>query len=333
MIYESIIECIGRTPLVYLDRLFPQENIKVVAKLELLNPGGSVKDRPAQFIIQKGLQEGVIHEQTHLIESTSGNLGIAIAMVAQVYNLTFTCVVDPHISPTNLKILELLGANIEMVQELDEQGGYLQSRIKRVRELTQIIPHGFWLNQYANELNWKAHYYCTANEILQSLDRPIDCVVLGVSTTGTIMGISRCLRQRFPDLRVVAVDSVGSVIFGGSPKPRHIPGIGASRVPEILREIEIDEVIYVSELETVQACRELVAYEGILAGGSSGSVIAAIRKLLSTVTSSYSILTLLPDRGERYLNMVYDDDWVKEKFNLTELKLPVLTSDKSPILS
>jgi len=310
MIQESVVSCVGQTPLVYLHRLFPQPGLGVIAKLEFLNPGGSVKDRPARFIVEQGLQDGTIHERTHLIESTSGNLGIALAMVARVYKLAFTCVVDPKISPTNLQMLQLLGANIELVRELDDQGGYLQSRIRRVQELLQNIPLSLWINQYANELNWKAHYYGTGSEIVASLDDPIDCLILAVSTTGTILGISRRLRREFPNLRVIAVDAVGSVIFGAPPGPREIPGIGASRVPELKRQIEVDEVIYVNDWESVQGCRDLVNYEGIFAGGSSGSVIAAIQKLLPTLPSPYRILTLLPDRGERYLNLVYNDDWV-----------------------
>jgi cysteine synthase A len=310
MIHESVVSCVGQTPLVHLRRLFPYQGLDVIAKLEFLNPGGSVKDRPARFIVEQGLQDGTISERTHLIESTSGNLGIALGMVARVHKLAFTCVVDPKISPTNLQMLELLGANIEMVQEPDNQGGYLQSRIRRVHELLQTIPQSLWINQYANELNWKAHYYGTGSEIVASLDEPIDCLILAVSTTGTILGVSSRLRQEFPNLRVIAVDAMGSVIFGAPPGPREIPGIGASRVPELKSQLEVDEVIYVNDWESAQGCRALLKHEGIFAGGSSGSVIAAIQKLLPTLPSSYRILTLLPDRGERYLNLVYDNNWL-----------------------
>lgn len=310
MIHQSVASCIGQTPLVQLNRLFPYKGINVIAKLEFLNPGGSVKDRPARFIVEQGLQNGTIDQKTHLIESTSGNLGIALAMVAKVYNLQFTCVVDPKISATNLQILHLLGANIEMVHVRDDQGGYLKSRIQRVQELLHDIPQSLWINQYANDLNWQAHYYGTGSEMVASLDGSIDCLILPVSTTGTMLGISRRLRSEFPGLKVIAVDAVGSVIFGTPSGQREIPGIGASRVPELSKQIEVDEVIYVNDWESAQGCRALVKYEGIFAGGSSGSVIAAIQKLLPSVPSPYRILTLFPDRGERYLNMVYDDNWV-----------------------
>ncbi|NKE73552.1 2,3-diaminopropionate biosynthesis protein SbnA [Candidatus Manganitrophus noduliformans] len=323
MVYESIVNCVGRTPLISLRRLFPRPGVEVIAKLEFFNPGGSMKDRPARFIIEQGLRDGTIGSGTHLVESSSGNLGIALAMISRVYGLTFTCVVDPKITSSNLRILQSLGARIEMVSEPDNQGGYLQSRIRRVHELLEAIPGSLWINQYANPRNWQAHYYGTGTEILSDLDRPIDLLVAAVSTTGTIMGISRRLRQVFPRLRVVAVDAVGSVIFGASPGPRELPGIGASRVPELLRPDEIDEVVYVSDRESTQGCQSLAAHEGILAGGSSGSVIAAIGKLLPSLPPASRVLTLLPDRGERYLDLVYDNGWIR--------KLPAC--EAKPVLS
>lgn len=312
MIHDSVVSCIGQTPLVQLRRLFPDQGLEVIAKLEFLNPGGSVKDRPARYIVEQGLQDGTISEKSHLIESSSGNLGIALAMVAKIYHLRFTCVVDPKISATNLQILHLLGANVDMVDVPDDRNGYLKSRIRRVQELLQEIPQSLWINQYANDLNWKAHYYGTGSEIVADLEGAIDCLILPVSTTGTLLGISRRLRQEFPNLRVIAVDAVGSVIFGTPSGRREIPGLGASRMPELSKQVEVDEVIYVDDRESAQGCRDLVEYEGIFAGGSSGSVIAAIQKLLPRVLLPYRILTLFPDRGERYLDLVYDDNWVKK---------------------
>ncbi len=310
MIYESVASCVGQTPLVRLHRLFPQAGLEIIAKLEFLNPGGSVKDRPARFIVEKGLQDGTISSRTHLIESTSGNLGIALAMMARVYKLSFTSVVDPKISPTNLQILRQLGANVDMVRELDDQGGYLKTRIKRVQELVKTIPHSLWINQYANQLNWQAHYNGIGGEIIADLDGALDCVVIAVSTTGTILGVARRLREKFPNLRVIAVDAVGSVIFGAPPGKRELPGIGSSRVPELLNKTEIDEIVYVDDWESTQGCRDLVTHEGIFAGGSSGSVVAAIKKRIPTFPKPYRVLTVFPDRGERYLDLVYNDDWV-----------------------
>ena len=309
MVHQSIVDCIGRTPLVYLRRLFPARGVDVIAKLELLNPGGSVKDRPARYIVEQGLRDGTIRPDTELIESSSGNFGIALAMVARAYNLGFTCVVDPHISLANLRMLGYFGARIEMVEQPDPHGSFLETRIRRVHELSAQLPSGYWINQYANQLNWQAHYDLTAAEIIADLDAPIDCLVVAVSTTGTILGLARRLRRSYPALRVVAVDAAGSVIFGGPSAPRALPGIGANRVPELLNPDEIDQVVYVNDREALHGCRELVAREGIFAGGSSGAVVAAISRLLPSLVPPCRVLTLLPDRGERYLDTVYDHAW------------------------
>jgi 2,3-diaminopropionate biosynthesis protein SbnA len=313
LVKNSIAECVGQTPLVHLGRLFPQKYVEVIAKLEYMNPGGSMKDRPAQYIIERGIQNGDIHAHTHIIESTSGNLGVALAMMARIYGLTVTCVVDPKIAKTNLNILRQMNANIEMVEERDDQGGYLKTRIRRVQQLLQTNQNGFWINQYANENNWKSHYSGTGNEIVEALDYA-DIFVAGVSTSGSIMGTSRRLREKFPGLDVVAVDAVGSIIFNSPPGSRELPGIGASRVPEILNRSEIDRVIHINDRESANGCRELLLKEGIFAGGSSGSVVAAIQKLIPTLNPSIErpvrIVTLLPDRGDRYLDLVYDNEWV-----------------------
>jgi 2,3-diaminopropionate biosynthesis protein SbnA len=309
---QSIAECVGGTPLVRLARLFPQKHVEVIAKLEYMNPGGSMKDRPARYIIEEGLKRGILHNKTHIVESTSGNLGIALSMIARLHGIAVTCVVDPKISSTNLKILQLMGAHIDMVSERDDQGGYLKTRISRVQELLKQVEHGFWINQYANENNWKAHYNGTGAEIVDALDYA-DILIAGVSTSGSIMGTARKMREKFPELQVIAVDAAGSVIFDGPPATRELPGIGASRVPEILNKQEIDQVIHATDLESAEGCRELLRQEGIFAGGSSGSIVAAIKKLLPTLKHSsprpLRIVTLLPDRGDRYMDLVYDDEW------------------------
>jgi 2,3-diaminopropionate biosynthesis protein SbnA len=317
---NSVLDCVGYTPLVRLNRLFGKSGIEVLAKLELMNPGGSMKDRPARYIIEQGLRDGTITKDTHIIESTSGNLGVGLSIAAKIYGLKFTCVVDPKITTTNLNILKQLGTHIDMILEPDEQGGYLISRIKRVKELVRETPNAYWINQYANELNWKAHYYGAGSEIVEQTDAPIDYLVSACSTTGSILGFSRRIREEYPNVKVIAVDAVGSVIFGGPPGKRELPGIGASRVPELLSPDEIDEVIHINDLESVRGCQDLLKSEGIFAGGSSGSLIAAIQKLIPTIPPGSRIVTVLPDRGERYLDSVYDENWVK---NLSKPKLTV----------
>ncbi|GAA2775597.1 2,3-diaminopropionate biosynthesis protein SbnA [Saccharopolyspora taberi] len=308
-VHSSIFDCIGNTPMVALNRLFPEPGVEVIAKLELMNPGGSMKDRPARYVIEQGLADGSITTGAHLIESSSGNFGIALATAARLHGLEFTCVVDPKATSANLRILERLGANVDVVSEPDEGGGYLHTRIRRVRELRDSLPGSIWINQYANERNWQSYYHGTGAEIADGLDRAPDYFVAAVSTSGSILGCSRRMRERFPQMRVIAVDAVGSVIFGTPPGPRDIPGIGSSRVPELLNRDEIDEVVHVDDLESATGCRALLSAEGIFGGGSTGSVIAAIRKTLPRLDRPVRIVTLFPDRGDRYLDLVYDEDW------------------------
>lgn len=305
----SIANCIGNTPIVRLSRIFGNQDVRVYAKLELLNPGGSVKDRPAKFIIEQGLRDGSIPKGAHLIESTSGNLGVALAMMSRVYNLQLTCVVDPNISKTNLEIMKLYGAHIEMVTERDACGGYLETRIARVKSLLQEKQSGVWINQYANVRNWQSHYHGEGEELLKQLPECPDYLVMGVSTSGTILGIARRLREAYPELKVIGVDALGSMLFGNKPGKRFLPGIGASRVPELLAKEEIDDVIYASDLESCESCLDLVKDEGIFAGGSSGSVVAAIKKLIPHIPKGSCIATLFPDRGDRYMDLVYNAEW------------------------
>lgn len=307
---DSVLTCVGNTPLIMLNRLFPEPDVEVLAKLELMNPGGSVKDRPARYIIEKGLADGSIPSGAHLVESSSGNFGISLAIAARLHGLTFTCVVDPKTTSANMTIMHQLGVDIDVVHEPDDAGGYLQTRIRRVQELLDEMPAAVWINQYANKRNWQAHYHGTGAEISEQLLRPPDYLFAAVSTTGSILGCSRRLRERFPDLRVIAVDAAGSIIFGGSPGPREIPGIGASRVPELLAPEEIDEVVRVSDLESAYACRTVLETEGIFAGGSTGSVVAAISRTLPKLPRPCRIVTIFPDRGDRYLDLVYDDAWL-----------------------
>ena len=310
MLYTSVVACVGRTPLVELRRQFPPPGPAVIAKLELVNPSGSMKDRSATYILERGLADGTITPASRLIESSSGNFGIALATAARVHGLEFTCVVDPKTTPANLRILLRLGAEVELVTDADEHGCFLGARLRRVAELCRERPGSVWVNQYANDGNWLAHYHGTAAEILADLDRPIDCLVVPVSTTGTILGLARRLRGVFPALHVVAVDAAGSVIFGGPAGPRHVPGLGAGRRPEVLDPAYIDEVVWVSDRDAVAGCRALALSEGILAGGSSGAVVAAIERLRPGWPAGWQVVTVLPDRGDRYLDQVYDDDWV-----------------------
>ena len=308
---------VGNTPLVALDQMFPPHAVQVFAKLEMLNVGGSVKDRTAHYMVSQALAAGRITSESHLVESSSGNLAIALAMIAKREGIPFTAVVDPNLAPANRCLIEAFGGRIDLVTEKDEAGGYLNTRVRRVHELVRTIPGAVWLNQYANPDNWRAHYHGIAEEIVREIPIEPTHVVAAVSTCGTLMGLARRLRERWPKIEVVAVDLEGSVIFGGQGGNRQIPGIGASRVPEQLALPEVDAVIYATDWESTLACRQLAERQGILAGGSSGTVMAAITKLIPNLAEGSCIVTLLPDRGERYLDTVYDLEWPPQERRLT----------------
>ncbi|BDV36375.1 2,3-diaminopropionate biosynthesis protein SbnA [Methylocystis iwaonis] len=308
----NLCSFVGDTPLVELEVPFQNTAIRLFAKLEMFNPGGSVKDRPALFMIQQAIAEGKITKGSHLVESSSGNLAIAIAMIARQMKLEFTAVIDPNITKSNRDLIETYGAKIELVEEKDEEGGYLRSRIRRVRRLLDELPNAVWLNQYANPNNRRSHYEGVGAEIVRDMPIEPTHAFIGVSTCGTIMGVARRLREAWPTVRIVAVDVVGSVIFGSPGGKRRLPGIGASRVPEQLDTCEIDEVVYVTDWESMQGCYRLVREEGLLAGGSSGSIIAAIEKAAPRLPRGAVIVTIMPDRGERYLDTVYSRNWLPE---------------------
>ena len=247
-----------------------------------------------------------------MIESSSGNFGIALAAYCRKNNLTFIAVVDPCISPINELLIRSFGAQVVKVGDLDCNGGYLLTRIEKVKELRSTIKNSYWVNQYGNPYNAEAYYNSLGEEMCCSLDR-IDYVFMGVSSGGTITGVSTKIKERFPDARVVAVDIIGSVIFGHPPQKRYIPGIGSSMVPDILKQAKIADVVMMDEVSTIKCCHQLLDQHYIFAGGSSGSVLAAVGQYFSQHTaeakSGKNVVAVFADRGERYINTVYNPEW------------------------
>jgi N-(2-amino-2-carboxyethyl)-L-glutamate synthase len=309
-VHGSVLDTVGATPLVELGRLFGRPGVQVLAKLELMNPGGSMKDRSARYIVASGLADGSIPPGSRLVESSSGNFGVAVAMAAQLHGLSFTCVVDRNASAANVTIMRGLGADVEVVDEPDEAGGYLHTRLARVHEILATTADTVWINQYANERNWLAHYHGTGAELVDQLLVPPTHLVGAVSTTGSLLGCARRLREVCDPLQVVAADAVGSVIFGGRGGYRELPGLGSSRVPELHSPDEIDRVEHVDDATAAEACRELLATEAIFAGGSTGAVVTAVARLLDDVVPPARVVAIFPDRGDRYLDRVYDDAWL-----------------------
>lgn len=311
---EGVLSSIGNTPLVRLKHIGRDCNLAVHAKLEALNPGGSIKDRAAFIVIKNAMAAGLIRPDTVVVESSSGNMGIGLAQVCAYYGLRFICVIDPKTTAQNIRLLEIYGAEVDMVVEPDtETGEFLQARLDRVRELRASTEHSFWPDQYSNLDNALAHYQ-TMREIAKALGGKVDYLFCAASTCGTLRGCHSYIRKRGLRTKIIAVDAVGSVIFGGARAKRLVPGHGAALRPQLYQPGLADRCIHISDLECVVGCRRLVRTEAILAGGSSGAVLSALEQVKGEIAPGSTCVLILPDRGERYLDTIYSDDWVSKYF-------------------
>jgi cysteine synthase A len=312
---DGVLDVVGDTPLVRLRRYLPGAHFDLFAKLEALNPAGSVKDRPALHIVEHALRSGAIRADTVVIESSSGNMGIGLAQVCRFHGLRFVCVVDPKTTATNLRILRAYGAEIDYVAEPDpESGEFLQARIKRVQELLGGIPNSFWPNQYENLMNSDSHCQTTMREIATALENRVDFLFVATSTCGTLRGCRDYVFNQGLSTRVIAVDAFGSLIFSDVKAPRMVPGLGAGLRPPLYDPSLADECVHVKDLDCVAGCRRLIAREAIFAGGSSGGVLSAVESYQDRIPAGSAVVAILPDRGERYLETLFADDWVREHF-------------------
>lgn len=295
------------TPVVRLQH----ERLELYAKLEFQNPFGSLKDRAAFGVLQAAIERGDIRSETTLVESSSGNFASALASFCRLLGLRFIPVIDPTIPNTYETFLRETCETVIKVDQRDDNGSYLKTRLRKVEELCAQLPNAYWTNQYGNPDNPGAHYRYTGAEICKVFPK-LDYVFIGVSSSGTLAGISKRMKENYPHGRVIAVDAEGSVIFGGPPKKRHIPGIGASITPPQLQEARYDEVVVIPERETIAACHELLYEHGLFVGGSTGTVYAAIKRFARTVSAPEppTVLFLCADRGTAYLDTVFNPAWV-----------------------
>ena len=324
---EGILSVIGNTPLVKLKRIFGSSGFNLFAKLESLNPGGSVKDRSALRIVEDALAIGLIRPGDTIIESSSGNMGIGLAQVCAYYGLCFICVVDPKTTRLNIDILKAFGAAVEVVSTSNSQtGDFLQARLDRVETLRKEIDRSFWPDQYRNLANPMAHHR-TMHEIAGALNGEVDLLFCATSTCGTIRGCAEYIRAHRLRTRIYAVDAFGSVIFGGQFAKRLIPGHGAAVRPELYQPDLANECIHVTDLQCVIGCRRLAREEAILAGGSSGAVIMAVDSVRHLIPNGANCVVILPDRGERYLDTIFSDEWVSRHFG----KIPSIFSSCRPV--
>jgi cysteine synthase A len=310
MILESPLELIFRD-LFYRLPAFARGH-DVFLKLEGFNVTGSIKVKTAIELVEDLERRGIAKpNETVLVESSSGNLGLALSLVCAIKGYEFICVTDPNANRAALRGIELYGAKVIVVRDRDPADGYLGSRLKKIAQLLQSNPKMVWLNQYANIANKNVHAAQTANEIAHEFDK-VDWVFVGTGTTGTLAGISERLREVCPRIKVVAVEPVGSVTFGGVPGKRNIPGIGTSVRPQLADLARPDRIVAVNEEKTVEACLSFVRDYHLLVGGSTGTVLAAIQELAPEFRRGDTIVAISADLGEKYLDTVYDPIWVDQ---------------------
>jgi cysteine synthase A len=313
---RGILAAVGGTPLIALERLMPRLPARLFAKTERFNPGGSVKDRSALSMVLDRVRSGeLVPGRSTVVESSSGNLAIGLAQICAYFDLRLVCVVDARTTRQNIAILRAYGAEVEVVTDPDPATGeLLPARLRRVAELLARTPDSYWPDQYANPLNRQAHL-TTMREIAEALDGRVDHLVLAAGTGGTLGGCAQYIRDNGLTTTVHAVDAVGSVLFGTTAVcTRLVPGHGASVRPRLLRPSDADDVVHVTDLDCVVGCRRLVRREAILAGGSSGAVVSALERIAPRIEPGANVVLILPDGGDRYLDTIYDDAWVRRHF-------------------
>lgn len=301
---------IGNTPMARIVLTVRGRGRPVHLKLEGANPCGSLKDRTAASLIDDLERRGALARGSILVESTSGNLGVALAFLARRRGYRFVAVVDPKTTPENLARMHRLGASVELVETPDATGGYLLSRLERVRELCASSDAFVWPDQYTNPANPNAHEQQTGPELLDQLRGQVDAIFVPVSTGGTLAGIARCFRRESPLTLIVAVDAHGSVALGGRPGPRLLTGIGASRPSALLAPHLYDERVLIPDARAFALCRALAAQTGIRVGGSSGAALAACARVLAANPELERVACLCADRGEHYKSTIYADGWL-----------------------
>ncbi len=293
---------------------FPDHPHDVHVKLEGLSMTNSIKLKPARAMIDQLEQEGRLAPGGRVIESSSGNLAVALSMICAARGYQFICVTDPNISRQSAKLVEAYGAKLVVVRVRDQNGGFLGSRIACIHDMIREDPSLVWVNQYENLANPRAHYEQTARQIARAFPH-IDWLFIGAGTTGTLVGVSSYFREHRPETHIIAVDATGSVTFGTPAGCRKIPGLGTSSPPPISRLASYDQLVTIEEPQTIRMCRQ-VATRGLLLGGSSGTVLSAVHRLLPEIPPEAVIVAISPDNGDRYLDTIYCDQWVTNQFGI-----------------
>lgn len=295
---DDITQLVGETPMLQLKRLVPAGSADVFAKLEYLNPGGSVKDRAAIGIIRRAEQEGKLPAGGTIVEATAGNTGIGLALIGVNRGYKVKLFVPERFSEEKVKIMRALGA--EVFRTPDAEG--MLGAIRQAKELVAADPTAFMAGQFENPANPDYHYETTAREIFEQMEEKIDAVVLGCGTSGTFTGVARFLKDNLRGMLAIAVETQGSVLGGGPPGPHKVEGIGASFIPKTFDASVCDEVIMVTDKDAFETVKQLAAREGVLAGSSGGAAVFASLEVARRLGPGKRLVTVIPDSAERYLS-------------------------------
>jgi N-(2-amino-2-carboxyethyl)-L-glutamate synthase len=323
------LSVIGRTPLVDISLRINFKWRRVGLKLESYNPGGSIKDRTAYALVRSLEAVGKIHPGHRLVESTSGNLGVALALIGIEKGYSVTAVVDPKVDPAVVERMRLLGAEVITVNQRDATGGYLLTRLDVV---TGLVEEGFtvWPNQYRNSANPAIHYQQTAPEIRRQ--KPdLDAIFVAASTGGTLAGVGRYFKAVRPEVRVVGVDVPGSRVFGTAQEPRVLSGIGSSCASQFLRPDDYDDVTIVNDRDAVAACHLVYRHLNIGLGGSAGAALAACARYLAEHSELSRAVCICPDGRSNYMNSIYSEPWLSDRGFCPQQDAELLTFDDMKI--
>jgi len=297
-VVDDIIQLVGDTPMLQLKRVVPTSSAHIFAKLEYLNPGGSVKDRAAIGIIRRAEHEGKLLPGGTIVEATAGNTGIGLALIGVNRGYKVRLFVPENFSQEKVMIMRALGADVTRTP--DAEG--MQGAIRRAKELVAGDPAAFMAGQFENPANPDYHFETTAQEIFEQMDGNLDAVVLGCGTCGTFTGVARYLKQRLPRVHAVAVETQGSILCGGEPGPHKVEGIGVSFIPKTFDRTVCDEVIMVMDNDAFATVKALAAQEGVLAGSSGGAAVFASIQIARKLGAGKRVVTIIPDSAERYLS-------------------------------
>ncbi|HZQ93281.1 MAG TPA: cysteine synthase A [Terriglobales bacterium] len=295
---ESITELVGTTPMLHLRRLSPEGGADIFAKLEYMNPGGSVKDRAAIGMIRRAERDGTLAPGGTIIEATAGNTGIGLALIGVNKGYRVVVFVPEGFSEEKAMVMRALGA--EVLRTPEAEG--MQGAIRRAKGLAASTPNSFMASQFENQSNPEYHYETTAAEIFEQMNGRVDAVVIGVGTGGTFTGVSRYMKERLPGCLCVAVETQGSILGGGPQGPHRVEGIGVSFIPKTYNGELTDEIIKVNDPEAFAMVLELARKEGILSGSSAGANAYAAVQVAKRLGAGKRVVTVIPDAAERYMS-------------------------------